>query len=299
MICELICEWIHQSQKVRRRDIRVHVADVYRMVAEHIWPGTLSRKPVLRLHFVKFIENTVRHISSSTAESFQELQPLRYSLGCVLRSLSAELVKSNSERFDPRTRKKLFDLLSSWSDDTTSQWSQDSVSDYRREIEKYKSSLSTRTKDSLEKISLEKEINERVEVIQWVAMNAMAALLYGPCFDDSVRKMSGRIVSWINGLFLEPAQRMPIGYSPADPRIVSPHSKLGIPDVRYGVNRDRHRGSASRVSLAKTALMNLLRSNLDLFPACIDQVDREEPPTFVLQVSFVDSIDCRREAYAA
>ncbi|KAJ7549297.1 hypothetical protein O6H91_07G048400 [Diphasiastrum complanatum] len=262
-----------KSQKLRREDIRVHVANVHRMVADSVWPGMLSRKPVLRVHFIRFIEDTVRHIASAAPEFFQGIQPLRFSLASVLRSVAAEMVKANSERFDLRTRKRLFDLLSSWCDDNTIAWGQqDGVSDYRREVERYKSAQNVRTKDSVEKITIEKEINEQVEAIQWVSMNAMAALLYGPCFDDNVRKMSGRIVSWINGLFVEHAARMPLGYSPADPRTPS-HSKFGVAGVlnilRGG--RDKQRNSPSRVTLAKTALMNLLQTNLDLFPACIDQ----------------------------
>lgn len=179
-------------------------------------------------------------------------------------------------RFDPRSRKRLFDLLSTWCEDTTSPWGQEGGGDYRREVERYKAAQSVRYKDSMDRITIEKDINERVEAIQWVAMNAMAALLYGACFDDNARKMSGRIVSWINGLFLEPAGRVPVGFSPADSRTISPHSKFGITGVleglRGGNGRDRQRGSPARVLLAKTALMNLLQSNLDLFPACIDQV---------------------------
>jgi hypothetical protein len=179
-------------------------------------------------------------------------------------------------RFDPRNRKKLFDLLSSWCEDTTSGWGQDSGSEYRREVERYKAAQSLRVKDSMDKITVEREINERVDAIQWVAMHAMAALLYGPCFDDSARKMSGRIVAWINGLFLEPKEPKGSGYSPADARNISPHSKFGITGflegMRGGTGRDKQRGSPARVLLAKTALMNLLQSNLDLFPAFIDQV---------------------------
>ncbi|KAL2624356.1 hypothetical protein R1flu_008601 [Riccia fluitans] len=265
-----------KSQKVRREDVRVHVADVHRMVAENIWPGMLVKRPLLRTHFQRFIQDTVRQIVTSTPENFQDVQSLRYSLASVLRCLAADMVRASSEKFVPGTRKTLFDLLTSWCDDTSSAWGGDGVSDYRREIEKYKSSQNVRTKDSVEKISVEKEINEQVDAIQWIAMNAMAALLYGPCFDDSARKMSGRVVSWINGLFLEPATRVPVGYSPADPRTASPHSKFGlsgIADVFRGgaVGRDRQRMSSYRVLLAKTALMNLLQTNLDLFPACIDQ----------------------------
>eukprot|EP01018_Ginkgo_biloba_P009953 Gb_24208 [translate_table: standard] len=269
-----------KSQKIRREDSRVHVANVYRMVAENIWPGMLNRKPLLRSQFLKFIEETMRQIVSSLPENFQDMQPLRFSLASVLRSLAPELVKSNSERFDPRTRKRLFDLLSSWCDDINNAWGQESASDYRREIERYKSAQNMRTKDSVEKISLEKEVNEQIEAIQWVSMNAMAALLYGPCFDDSARKMSGRVVSWINGLFLDQAPRMPFGYSPADPRTPS-HSKFGMGGtfevLRSTGGRDRQKGGQSRVVLAKTALMNLLQSNLDLFPACIDQCYSSDP----------------------
>lgn len=114
-------------------------------------------------------------------------------------------------------------------------------------------------------------MNEQIEAIQWASMNAMASLLYGPCFDDSARKMSGRVVSWINSLFIEPAPRAPFGYSPADPRTPS-YSKFTGDGGRGATGRERHRGGHLRVSLAKMALKNLLLTNLDLFPACIDQV---------------------------
>ncbi|CAM6088431.1 unnamed protein product [Calypogeia fissa] len=270
-----------KSQKLRREDVRVHVAEVYRMVAEGIWPGMLTRKSLLRIHFLRFIEDTTRHILSAPTEAFQDIQPLRYSLACVLRSLAADMVRASSEKFDSRMRKRLFDVLSSWCDDTSSAWGQDGVNEYRREIERYKSAQNVRTKDSVERINLEKEVNEQVDAIQWVAMNAMAALLYGTCFDDSARKMSGRVVSWINGLFLEPVNRVPVGHSPADPRTPSPHSKFGVigtlDGFRGGGGRDRQRITSSRVLLAKTALMNLLQTNLDLFPACIDQCYSSDP----------------------
>ncbi|XP_024392551.1 uncharacterized protein [Physcomitrium patens] len=270
-----------KSQKWRQVDVRVHVADVYRMVAENVWPGILTRRPALRAHFLKFIEETVRQVQTGPLENFQEVQSLRYSLACVLRSLAVDMVKAQPERFPPPNRKKLFDLLSSWCEDTTTGWGQDGGSEFRREVERYKAAQSLRVKDSVDKITIEKEINDRVDAIQWVSMNAMAALLYGPCFDDSARKMSGRIVAWINGLFLEPAGRVPGSYLPTEARNISPHSKFGVTGflegMRGGTGRDKQRGSPSRVLLAKTALMNLLQSNLDLFPAFIDQCYSSDP----------------------
>ncbi|KAF3650554.1 hypothetical protein FXO37_18412 [Capsicum annuum] len=97
-----------------------------------------SRKPVSRLHYLKFIEDTARQILTASAESFQEMQLLRSALASVLRSLAPGFVESKSEKFDIRTRKCLFDLLLSWSDDAGNTWSQDGVNDYRREVERYK-----------------------------------------------------------------------------------------------------------------------------------------------------------------
>lgn len=261
-----------KSQKARREEFRIHIANIYRTVSENIWPGMLGRKPIFRLHYLKFIDETTRQILTAPPESFQEMQPLRYALASVVKSMAPEFVASKSEKFDPRTRKRLFELLLSWCDDTgSSTWGQDSVSDYRREIERYKSSQHGRSKDSVDKLSFDKEVGEQVEAIQWASMNAMASLLCGPCFDDNARKMSGRVISWINGLFIEPAPRAPFGYSPADPRTPSYSKYTGEGARGGGAARDRHRGGHLRVSLAKMALKNLLLTNLDLFPACIDQ----------------------------
>nr|GMC62253.1 protein furry homolog-like [Ipomoea batatas] len=256
-----------KSQKLRRDELRMHIANIYRGVADNIWPGTIIRKPVFHLHYFKFIEEITRQILTAPAENFQEMQPLRYALASVLRSLAREFIDSKIEKFDVRVRKRLFDLLLSWNDETGSIWNQDGVNDYRREVERYKSSQHSRSAD---RMSFERELGEQVEVIQWAIMNALASLLYGPCFDDNARKMSGRVLSWINSLFTEPAARVPFGHSPADPRTPS-YSKYTGEGGRGATGRDRHRGGQRRVSLAKLALKNLLITNLDLFPACIDQ----------------------------
>jgi S-adenosylmethionine synthetase len=68
---------------------------------------------------------------------------------------------------------------------------------------------------------------------------------------------------------MELAPRAPFGHSPVDPRTpsYSKHTDGG----RFG-GRDKQKTSHLRVLLAKTALKNILQTNLDLFPACIDQV---------------------------
>ncbi|XP_010251338.1 PREDICTED: protein furry homolog-like [Nelumbo nucifera] len=252
-------------QKARREELRVHIANIYRTVAENIWPGMLSRKPILRLHYLNFIKETTRQIITAPPESFQEMQPFRFALASVLRLLAPEFVESRSEKFDVKTRKRLFDLLLSWCDEMGSTWGQETVSDYRREIERYKATQHSRLKDAVDKVSFDKEVSEQVEAIQWASMNAMASLLYGPCFDDNARKMSGRVISWINSLFIEPAPK-----APSDPKTPS-YSKFMGDGGRSAAGRDRQRTSHLRVFLAKLALKNILQTNLDLFPACIDQ----------------------------
>lgn len=261
---------MQQNQKFRKEELRVHIASIHRTIAENIWPGMLSRKPVFRLHFLKFIDETCRQLSFSLSDSFQDSQPLRFALATVIRYLAPEFVDSKSERFDTRTRRRLFDLLMTWCDETGSSWSQESNSDYRREVERYKSGQHNRSRESIDKINFDKEVIEQVEAVQWTSMNAIASLLYGPCFDDHARKMSGRVISWINSLFLDSAPKAPFGCSPADPR--APPLPKYMDGGRAGGARDRHKGSHLRIPLARTALRNLLQTNLDLFPACIDQV---------------------------
>ncbi|AQK76441.1 ARM repeat superfamily protein [Zea mays] len=147
----------------------------------------LSRKPVLPQQFLKFIEETYHQLTISLPDSFQYLQPLRYALASILRYLAPEFVDAKAERFDNRIHKGLFDLLLTWSEDSGSSWGHESSSDNRREIERYKSNQYTR---SLDKFSFDREMTQQL-AMNWVSMNIMP-LLYGPCFDDNARKMSGR-----------------------------------------------------------------------------------------------------------
>lgn len=264
-----------KNQKIRREELRVHIANVHRAVAEKIWPGMFQSKPVLQLQFLKFIEETYRQLISST-DSFQDLQPIRYALASVIRYLAQEIVDTRSERFDMRTRKKIFDLLMTWSEEPGSTWGQEGSSDYRREVERYKSGQHGRSRESIDRLTFDKEVIEQVEAVQWVSMNAIASLLYGPCFDDNARKLLGRVISWINNLFLDSAPRAPYGFSPVDPRTPS-YSKYSADGGRCTGTRDKQKGGHRRVPLARTALKNLIQTNLDLFPACIDQCYSPEP----------------------
>lgn len=80
---------------------------------------------------------------------------------CICTKITGpEFVDSKSENFDPKTRKRLFDLFLSCCDDSGSTSSQDGLSDYRREVERYKSSHHTRSKDSMDRVLFDKELSE-------------------------------------------------------------------------------------------------------------------------------------------
>lgn len=116
----------------------------------------------------------------------------------------------------------------------------------------------------------------------------MAALLYGACFDDTVKKMNGRVMVWIHGLFTGTSERAPLGgsYSPVDPRTPSPHVRTGsyaasvmassvygsttmLPRAKSGLGGGAP--AVARNEVARTALLNLLLTNPDMFHSCIDQ----------------------------
>lgn len=126
-----------QNTRSRREDLRIHVANVHRMIAEKVWPGTISQKSMFRHHYLRFLEETYRQVTSpSSSDSFQDLQPLRYALASVVRYLALEFIDSRTERFDTKMRKKLFELLFNWCDDSGGTWGPE---DYRREVERYES----------------------------------------------------------------------------------------------------------------------------------------------------------------
>lgn len=109
------------------------------MIAEKVWPGTISHKIMFRHHYLRFLEEAYRQVTSpSSSDSFQDLQPLRYALASVMRYLAPEFIDSRTERFDTKVRKKLFELLFSWCDDSGGTWGPE---DYRREVERYESRL--------------------------------------------------------------------------------------------------------------------------------------------------------------
>eukprot|EP00897_Mesotaenium_endlicherianum_P002114 jgi/Mesen1/1930/ME000146S01025 len=273
-----------KNQKLRKEDVRTLVAQVYRLVAQNLWPGELKRRPWLRQHFVRFIDETQRAVSPPSPETLIETQPLRFALAVVLHSLAAELVTAAPDRFDARARKRLFDLVASWCEDPSNTWAPDEAAEYDKVLEQVRAVATVKSKDSNDRLSAEKELNNQAQIIQVKAMSAMAALLYGPCFDSDIRKMAGRVVAWLRFL-MENSQ--PLNFSPTvgTPSVrASLASPMWPPSIDFSRSRKRVSKSASskwrredhaspswRATLARDALLNLLITNPDIFAACIDQ----------------------------
>ncbi|CAI5507771.1 unnamed protein product [Closterium sp. Naga37s-1] len=290
-----------KNQKVRKEDMRVFMAQVYRLVAENLWPGVLPQRPWLRQLFLKFMDSTAQHVSKETGDAFLDAQPLRFALCSVVRCLSIELNGCASKRFDIKLRRQLFDLMASWCDEAGGLESM--TSEFRREVERTKAAAMARTKDAAERAAVEKELNEQADAIHGMAMQALAALLHGPCFDEGLRKMSGKAVTWIRSLMESAAgtgqaaagmggmgmgmgmgmmgmgmgmgmmgMGMGMGGSPRD---VFNRRKGGEGGHGKGVGNREWRslfGSPSwRSMLGREALLNLLKTNPDIVPAIIDQ----------------------------
>eukprot|EP00850_Spirogloea_muscicola_P018806 SM000176S03137 [mRNA] locus=s176:102016:119238:- [translate_table: standard] len=271
-----------KSQRPREEEIRVFEAQVYMRAADGLWPSMLEQKGMLRMHFLRFLDDLMRQIDRSATENFLDTQPLRFCLASVVKTLAVDLVQCSPQSFDTKLRKRLFDHFASWCQDPAVLTGQQGNS-YWREVERVKATHMLRTKDATERAALEKEIIEQLEAIQWAAMTAMGNLLYGPCFDDGMRRMSGKVVNWIKGLLMEPpSSGKPLGIPSSSPlatrMILSGPVQFQQRTLGSGLLTEKERSKGSwRVLLAKMGLLNLLQTNLDLFPACIDQCYSPDP----------------------
>jgi hypothetical protein len=66
-----------KSHKPVRDDVRMWVAQIYRLVAESLWPGMLATRAELREAIMRFIEDQYKFINGATTDTFYEAQPVR------------------------------------------------------------------------------------------------------------------------------------------------------------------------------------------------------------------------------
>lgn len=93
----------------------------------------------------------------------------RYALAAILRVLSAELVAVLPDRFSTRTRKRLFDLLGSWTDDGSGVYQSADLSgggDYRREVERFKQAQTLKMRESQDRMALDRDLADQVGALR-------------------------------------------------------------------------------------------------------------------------------------
>lgn len=100
-----------RTHKPKRDDIRLAHANVLRLVASNLQPGSLVEHAVLREKMVQFLSETARYIGS-IGELSPELMQLRYAICVVARHCSEQLADTLPKAFGAETRRTFFDMMS-------------------------------------------------------------------------------------------------------------------------------------------------------------------------------------------
>ncbi|KAL3146697.1 hypothetical protein ABBQ32_000921 [Trebouxia sp. C0010 RCD-2024] len=230
--------------RLRRDEMRTVVAHVYRLLAADLRPAVLQEDTLLRNKIFDWIIDTLKYLQAGTAESFSEMQQLRYCLCMVCRAVSTALAATPSKAFSTALRRSLFETFGSWCEEGFM------PGRYRAEVSKAVHMSRVRIKDPETAKQTEAELAEASDVVEHAAYLAMAAMLLGPSF-ESGHQQGGRVLSWIQRMLIKPSAASMSSSSAA-------------------------RGPTKPV-VAQTALLYLLSTNVDLFNVCVDQCYAAEP----------------------
>ncbi|CAL8468215.1 g7754 [Coccomyxa elongata] len=228
----------------RREEVRVAVAQVHRLLADNLVPGSLRSSPADCAKFVDFVLDNLKFLNSASSEAFQDLLLLRYCLCSVARALARELAIAQPASFSTHIRRTLFFAFSSWTEEGSV------PGRHRGEIAKFIAAAKGRVKDPDSARSLEAEMQETVEYLDVNAALAMAAMLLGPAFDMEAKRQQGRVFSWVDRMLRA--------------------ANTGTPSSAGSALNFRSMGP-SREAVGRTALLNFLSSNHDVLGVCIDQ----------------------------
>ncbi|KAL0053523.1 hypothetical protein WJX82_006983 [Trebouxia sp. C0006] len=232
--------------RLRRDEMRTIVAHIYRLVATDLRPGALQEDATLRSKLTDWIVDTLKYLQSATAESFSEMQQLRYCLCMVSKAVATALGGSPSQAFNTPLRRTLFDTFGTWCEEGST------PARYRAEVGKTLAMSRMRIKDLEMARHYESDMAETADVVEHAAYVAMAAMLLGPSFETPGQQQGGRVLSWI--------QRM---LTAANPTSASASSASVGP---------------AKSLVAQTALLHLLSTNVELFGVCVDQCYASQAP---------------------
>eukprot|EP00891_Asterochloris_glomerata_P001080 jgi/Astpho2/1080/fgenesh1_pg.00017_%23_19_t len=221
------------KSRLRRDEMRTVVAHIFRLTANNMPPGTLRQQPAVCSRMLEFISDTLRYLQTGTSEVYSEMQQLRFCLCLVARAVAGELGRVGASWGRSLTMFK--PALRKTLFVAFSDWRR-----YRNEVHRAITVARLRVKDPEGARNLEADMNEAADLLEHAANLGMATMLLGPAFENEVRQHSqGRALGWIDRLFT-----------------------TSFPAAACGPSKN---------SVARTALLNLLHSNLDLFDTCIDQ----------------------------
>lgn len=225
--------------RLRRDEMRTIVAHIYRLVAADLRPGMLQQDAVQRNKLTDWIVDTLKYLQSATADSFSEMQQVRYCLCMVAQAVSTGLGGSGGQGLPPPLRRSLFDTFGSWCEEGSL------PGRYRAEVGKMLAVSRLRIKDADLARQYEADMAETADVVEHAAYLAMAAMLLGPLFETQGQQPGSRVLSWIQRMLTAPPAPLPPPGSPS--------------------------AGPAKVVVAQTALLHLLSTNLDLFSVCVDQ----------------------------
>lgn len=174
---------INRANRLKRDDVRLTQANIYRTLASNIAEASALQQSVFA-KLKAFIVESMKHLAS-TSEVSPELQQLRYCVCAVCCAISAEL--------EQNLRKSLFDQFSLYCADSLP------ASLYKTELRRNVNSARLRVRDS-DSRALEHEMIDSSELLEHAASLAMAAMLAGPIFSPEVRNPQGKVFLWMERL---------------------------------------------------------------------------------------------------
>eukprot|EP00873_Tetraselmis_striata_P016178 jgi/Tetstr1/436442/TSEL_025271.t1 len=222
--------------KVTPGELRVVFAHVVRLMAHNISAARLVEDNRLMQCYLDFILSTADYCQRSNEFMYWDCQPLRYCCCSVTSALAEPMMLSGV--LSLAQRKSLFSVFEAWHVRAREimrevQTSKD-VMGGSRELQAVLSKL----KDAETMKNVRTDMVEQCEGLQTAALCARAALLAGESLDGDSR-LQGNVGNWVHSMFSSKTQSASVG--------------------------------PSLQQVAHIALLNLLKTNLDLLPAVIDR----------------------------
>ncbi|KAL6769541.1 hypothetical protein ACKKBG_A31400 [Auxenochlorella protothecoides x Auxenochlorella symbiontica] len=190
-----------RAHKLRRDDVRLTHAHIYRVLCANLPPMILQTNQMLRGKLVQFVAETARHINT-LPELSPELQQLRHCLCTVARQCAMQLADALPQDFTADTRRTLFDMFSNYCEEGT-------PGQFRSELRRGVLLAKSKIKDPDLARQMEVDIQGASDNLEFSAYLGMATMLRGALFNADIRNPHGRILTWIDRMLAKPQTLQP------------------------------------------------------------------------------------------